>query len=634
MATQGPTATTTDVTTFANFATWAGNSTGMNSALTNFGWTRTADLNQIQWASSPTAAPFAGNTYPITNQPTTYTINARGNWVSGSNYAIGDVVFDTTTQSSYYTFLAIVNSTTVPSSDTTHFLVYHYEMWQTNDTLSFNVTNVSRTAGGLATFLCTNRFKAGFVVVISGLTNVPSLNGRWTVFSASSSQFTVQTGGSTIGSTADSATAVYTPQPICMKLEYWGNNASFSTAPWIRLSFGTSTDGLGNLSGNLIGSNAAGSQTAGFIYCDLRISSSTPSGAQTSSIWRNIWSGNNSRFGTTLFYNRNDNNTANQGTMAWVVERGHDDIGNEIDDYFTYVVLSNGNAGVFTGTQTNMVQQRSIFKPNPQVTISSVVVDGSNNLSLTYTNKTGYQLAAGATVYLSGFEYATFLNDQFLTINPIALTSVANASAGSTVYTGTIPNGGNNFYAGQNITVAGFVTAANNGTFACTASTTTTLTLTNASGVAETRAATAQASSIVNAVFTQAAYPQFYESSSATMRLSISSSTFTPIVGTGLVMYSDPRPCTPYTSLSSLSYNGFVPLLPVFPIVGFLGNPLTMCQAVRSGDEPAHDTTTTITLYGATRTYYFPQGNTSTFPYIAFGGSPTSNIGGFTMRWD
>jgi hypothetical protein len=76
---------------------------------------------------------------------------------------------------------------------------------------------------------------------------------------------------------------------------------------------------------------------------------------------------------------------------------------------------------------------------------------------------------------------------------PVVLTlaSVANASAGSTVYTGTITGGGANAFAGQTFTIAGFVTGANNGSFLCTASSATTLTLSNAGGVAETHAATA-----------------------------------------------------------------------------------------------------------------------------------------------
>lgn len=79
------------------------------------------------------------------------------------------------------------------------------------------------------------------------------------------------------------------------------------------------------------------------------------------------------------------------------------------------------------------------------------------------------------------------------TSNPAAsfsLTSVANASAGTTVYTGTITGGASNAYQGYYFTVTGFTTGANNGTFLCSASTATTITLVNASGVAETHAAT------------------------------------------------------------------------------------------------------------------------------------------------
>jgi hypothetical protein len=70
--------------------------------------------------------------------------------------------------------------------------------------------------------------------------------------------------------------------------------------------------------------------------------------------------------------------------------------------------------------------------------------------------------------------------------NGMIVTSIANASAGSTVYTGTFGNGTSNAFAGISFTIRGASNAANNGTFACTASTATTLTLSNASGVAET----------------------------------------------------------------------------------------------------------------------------------------------------
>lgn len=59
------------------------------------------------------------------------------------------------------------------------------------------------------------------------------------------------------------------------------------------------------------------------------------------------------------------------------------------------------------------------------------------------------------------------------------------------VYTGTITGGGSNAFAGQDFVIAGFTNAPNNGTFTATASSTTTLTLSNTAAVAETHAATA-----------------------------------------------------------------------------------------------------------------------------------------------
>lgn len=72
----------------------------------------------------------------------------------------------------------------------------------------------------------------------------------------------------------------------------------------------------------------------------------------------------------------------------------------------------------------------------------------------------------------------------------LALSSVANASAGNTTYTGGITGGGSSAYAGASVTISGFVNGANNGTFTVVSSTTTTITVNNASGVAETNAAT------------------------------------------------------------------------------------------------------------------------------------------------
>ena len=74
----------------------------------------------------------------------------------------------------------------------------------------------------------------------------------------------------------------------------------------------------------------------------------------------------------------------------------------------------------------------------------------------------------------------------------LTLTSVANASGGNTVYTGTITGGGSNALVGNYYYVTDFTNTANDGgPWIATASTTTTLTLANASGVAETHSANA-----------------------------------------------------------------------------------------------------------------------------------------------
>lgn len=73
----------------------------------------------------------------------------------------------------------------------------------------------------------------------------------------------------------------------------------------------------------------------------------------------------------------------------------------------------------------------------------------------------------------------------------LVLSAAALASGGTTAYTGTITTGGINALVGSTFVVSGFDLVANNGTFVCTASTTTTLTLDNAVGVLDTHAATA-----------------------------------------------------------------------------------------------------------------------------------------------
>jgi hypothetical protein len=137
-------------------------------------------------------------------------------------------------------------------------------------------------------------------------------------------------------------------------------------------------------------------------------------------------------------------------------------------------------------------------------TITNIAIT-SNILAVTFSSPTN-QFAPGQVVQLTCLTTNTFLNGQYVRITNqgaqgatssttgvgFPLTSVANASGGTTVYTGTITGGGTApGFTGVTFTVAGFSNGANNGTWICTASTATTLTLANAAGVAETTAATA-----------------------------------------------------------------------------------------------------------------------------------------------
>jgi hypothetical protein len=115
---------------------------------------------------------------------------------------------------------------------------------------------------------------------------------------------------------------------------------------------------------------------------------------------------------------------------------------------------------------------------------------GGNNWLFLGANTSG---AVGSNQFISLYDCNSYSNQGpgASAVAGLTLTAAANASGGNTVYTGTITGGGSNAYAGYKFVVAGFDNSANNGTLVCTASTTTTLTLNNGSGVSDTHAATA-----------------------------------------------------------------------------------------------------------------------------------------------
>lgn len=77
-------------------------------------------------------------------------------------------------------------------------------------------------------------------------------------------------------------------------------------------------------------------------------------------------------------------------------------------------------------------------------------------------------------------------NTAYNTAQTFTITSVSAASGSTTVYNGSFPGGGSNAYANLVFVTSALQNAANNGAFVCTASTTTSITLKNAGGVAET----------------------------------------------------------------------------------------------------------------------------------------------------
>jgi hypothetical protein len=110
----------------------------------------------------------------------------------------------------------------------------------------------------------------------------------------------------------------------------------------------------------------------------------------------------------------------------------------------------------------------------------------------------GALVARGNNLW-SRFEFCTFgtqHNNLGLFREVMTVTSVDTTAGGVAVYHGTFTKGAaNNVYVGMKFTVAGFVThTSNNGTFQCTASTATTITLANIGAIAETHSATIQAS--------------------------------------------------------------------------------------------------------------------------------------------
>lgn len=105
--------------------------------------------------------------------------------------------------------------------------------------------------------------------------------------------------------------------------------------------------------------------------------------------------------------------------------------------------------------------------------------------TMTYVGfSSGYGTSGGSLSAFNGFRPNIFIGLRYDT-DPgqtgLSVTAVSAPTSGIATYTGTFPLGASGYYIGNSITITGCAATNNNGTFICTDSTTTTLSLINAS---------------------------------------------------------------------------------------------------------------------------------------------------------
>ncbi len=143
----------------------------------------------------------------------------------------------------------------------------------------------------------------------------------------------------------------------------------------------------------------------------------------------------------------------------------------------TSAAISNGTTTVYTGNIPNTAPCAAGGATYYTVALFSASVDNGtfscasispgNPGTLTLNNPAGVASTPGLT--------------------SLALTAAAAASGSNTTYTGTVTGGSTSCFGnvGVSVTIAGFANSANNGTFPCVSTTTTTITVANSAGVAQ-----------------------------------------------------------------------------------------------------------------------------------------------------
>jgi hypothetical protein len=148
----------------------------------------------------------------------------------------------------------------------------------------------------------------------------------------------------------------------------------------------------------------------------------------------------------------------------------------------TSVASSSGSTAVYTGTivagANALVGKTFVVAGYVAAANNGTFICTANNGSTTITLENASATSATA-------QTATATSQEVIAGNVYALTSAANAVGANTVYTGTVVAAAHSLI-GETFVVASFGTAADNGTFVCVDNNgTTTLTLANANGAAE-----------------------------------------------------------------------------------------------------------------------------------------------------
>jgi hypothetical protein len=175
------------------------------------------------------------------------------------------------------------------------------------------------------------------------------------------------------------------------------------------------------------------------------------------------------------------------GTVQWTNR------GNPIENWG---IANDGKAVTPAVGTSNVSWQANTFYSLPGVIIDSngnlqqVTAKGQSGSSTpTWATSVGNTTTDGSVTWKMIQTAASMVWTPHTAYTPstsLQLTSVANNSGGHTVYTGIITGGASNAFAGTTFVIAGFTNGVNNGTYLCSASTGTTLTLVNALGTSET----------------------------------------------------------------------------------------------------------------------------------------------------